>query len=99
MEFDSARQTYIAESRDLLQALEDLLLQAEEGELDAESINAMFRSAHTIKGSAGLFGFDPIVAFTHVVENVLDKVREGALRLDPDLVCRGRPETGANLTV
>lgn len=86
MDLDAARQTYIAESRELLQSLEDLLLQAEQGKVDAESINGMFRAAHTIKGSAGLFGFDAIVSFTHVVENTLDQVRDGSLALSPPLV-------------
>lgn len=101
MDIDAARLIYIAESRDLLQSLEDLLLQAEQGPADAEAINGMFRAVHTVKGSAGLFGFDAIVAFTHVVENVLDRVREGGLSLDKLLVgllLECRDHMGALLT-
>ncbi|HET7868219.1 MAG TPA: chemotaxis protein CheA, partial [Burkholderiaceae bacterium] len=53
---------------------------------DPDAVNAVFRAAHTIKGSAGLFGFDRIVQFTHVMESVLDRVRDGMLPLDEDLV-------------
>jgi two-component system, chemotaxis family, sensor kinase CheA len=86
MELDAACQTYIAESRDLLQTLEDLLLQAEQGAADAEGINAMFRAVHTVKGSAGLFGFDAIVAFTHLVENAMDQARDDQLALEGELI-------------
>ncbi|BCB28661.1 chemotaxis protein CheA [Sulfurimicrobium lacus] len=86
MNMDQALQTFIVESRELLQDMEDGLLRIE-GEADqSESVNAIFRAAHTIKGSAGLFGLDDIVAFTHVLESVLDKVRGGKLAVDPDLV-------------
>lgn len=87
MGMDQALQTYIEESRGLLEEMEFILLQLEsEHEQDMESVNAMFRAAHTIKGSAGLFGLDAIVAFTHVVENVLDKLRAGELEMNGDLV-------------
>ncbi|MFT4174852.1 MAG: chemotaxis protein CheA, partial [Rhodocyclaceae bacterium] len=48
--------------------------------------NAVFRAAHTIKGSAGLFALELIVSFTHVMESVLDRVRNDALVLDGPLV-------------
>ena len=86
MNFDAALPTFIAESRELLQSMEEALLRIEQSPDDADTINAIFRTAHTIKGSAGLFGLDDIVAFTHVVESVLDKVRGGELRVDAELV-------------
>ena len=73
MNLDSVIGTFIAESQELLQQMEDALLQIEQTPDDAELINAIFRAAHTIKGSSGLFGFDSIVAFTHVAESVLDQ--------------------------
>ena len=85
MDMDQALQTFIVESRELLQAMEESLLYLETAPGDRDAINAMFRTAHTIKGSAGLFGLDHIVAFTHVVENVLDKVRDGEVAIDGDL--------------
>jgi two-component system, chemotaxis family, sensor kinase CheA len=82
---DQALETYVHESRDLLQQMEELLLAFSQGRTDPESVNALFRAAHTIKGSAGLFGLDDIVHFTHVVESALDLVRDGKLAMTPDL--------------
>lgn len=86
MNLDEALQTFIVEARELLEQMEDALLHVEQSPDDAESINAIFRAAHTIKGSAGLFGLDHIVEFTHVAESVLDKVRSGQLQISSDLV-------------
>jgi len=86
MDLDKAKQTFIIEARELLGAMEAALLGIE-GEVDpGESINAMFRAVHTIKGSAGLFGLDPIVRFSHTVESVMDRVRSRQVTLDPALV-------------
>ena len=85
MNLDQALQTFFAESRELLDAMEASLLTIGQ-ECDPETINAIFRAAHTIKGSAGLFGLDAVVAFTHVVESVLDEVREGRVAIDDELV-------------
>lgn len=85
MNLDEALQTFIIESRDLLQQMEAALLQIERSPDDTDLINAIFRAAHTIKGSAGLFGLDHVVSFTHVAESVLDKVRDGELVIDGTL--------------
>jgi len=86
MNLDEALQTFIVEARELLEQMEDALLRVEQVPDDAETINAIFRAAHTIKGSAGLFGLDHVVEFTHVAENVLDKVRSGKLHITSELV-------------
>ena len=86
MNLDQAKQTFVEESHDLLQNMEDALLRVESGGGETEDINAIFRAAHTIKGSAGLFGFDYVVSFTHVVENLLDRVRNGELTMGSELV-------------
>ncbi|MDH2435420.1 chemotaxis protein CheA [Pokkaliibacter sp. MBI-7] len=86
MNLDSIIGTFLAESRELLQQMEDALLQIEQSPEDPELINAIFRAAHTIKGSSGLFGYDAIVAFTHVAESVLDRVRAGEVRFDSELI-------------
>ena len=56
MNLDGALQTFFAEAEELLHSMESGLLSMEEGNADAETLNAVFRAAHTIKGSAGLFG-------------------------------------------
>ena len=86
MELDQALQTFIMESRELLEAMEESLLGLESAPDDHDAIGAIFRAAHTIKGSGGLFGLDGIVAFTHVVENVLDRVRSGEAPINSDLI-------------
>ncbi|WP_032627293.1 chemotaxis protein CheA [Pseudomonas syringae] len=83
---DQALQTFIVEARELLQAMEESLLQLESEPGDDDAIGAIFRAAHTIKGSAGLFGLDPIVSFTHIVEDVLDRLRDGSVSVDAGLI-------------
>jgi two-component system chemotaxis sensor kinase CheA len=85
MNLADAQQTFIVESLELLQQMEDALLQIELAPDDPDTINAIFRAAHTIKGSAGLFGLDDIVAFTHVAESVLDRVRDKQLHFSEEL--------------
>jgi two-component system chemotaxis sensor kinase CheA len=89
MNLDDALQTFIAEGRELLEEMESALLALDSSPgaaLDTEAVNAIFRAAHTIKGSAGLFGLDHVVAFTHVAESVLDEVRAGRVPVLPPLV-------------
>ncbi|ONH53044.1 two-component system, chemotaxis family, sensor kinase CheA [Pseudomonas cedrina] len=83
---DQAQQTFIVEARELLQAMEQSLLQLESEPGDEDAIGAIFRAAHTIKGSAGLFGLAPIVGFTHIVEDVLDRLRDGSVAVDAALI-------------
>jgi two-component system chemotaxis sensor kinase CheA len=86
MDLDDALETFILECRELLEDMETALLAVEQADDKSEMINAVFRAAHTIKGSSGLFSLDHVVAFTHVVESVLDKVRAGKLALADKLV-------------
>jgi two-component system chemotaxis sensor kinase CheA len=73
---------FISESVELLDQLEQLLLELEASPGDRELLDALFRCAHTIKGSAGLFGLDDIVQFTHHVETFLDALRTGQVALN-----------------
>jgi two-component system chemotaxis sensor kinase CheA len=76
---------FISEAEEQIEMLEQLLLQLEDAPEDAALLNALFRCAHTIKGSAGIFGLDRVVAFTHHVETLLSKLREGRVKLTPDM--------------
>ncbi len=76
---------FISEAQEQIESLEQLLLQLEDAPGDSELLNALFRCAHTVKGSAGIFGLDKVVAFTHHVETLLDRLREGQLDLTPGL--------------
>ena len=79
-------QNFVVESRALLRAMEAALLILEKTPDAPDALNAVFRAAHTIKGSAGIFGFDELVAFTHVMENILDDVRAGDVHIDSILI-------------
>ena len=68
--------SFLDESSDLLQEMEEELMRFEETGSD-ECINSIFRVAHTIKGTGGLFNFENLVAFTHVLETTLDNMRSG----------------------
>ncbi|MDO8991057.1 MAG: chemotaxis protein CheA [Sideroxyarcus sp.] len=83
---DAIQQAFVVESRELLQMMEDNLLQMESSGGDAETINAIFRAAHTIKGGAGVIECKFIVEFTHVLENVLDEMRSGTIAPSPELI-------------
>ena len=74
------REVFTAECSEILQKMESILLELEEVEvIPEEKIHELFRFIHTIKGSAGIFGYEAIVSFTHIVESLLDKIREGIL--------------------
>jgi two-component system chemotaxis sensor kinase CheA len=86
LDLDEALQTFFIEGRELLENMEAALLRVLDEDDRSESINAIFRTAHTIKGSAGLFGLDGVVGFTHVVESLLEELRNGAIELDQPLI-------------
>tara|TARA_R110002167_G_scaffold23597_7_gene83767 strand:- start:5325 stop:7502 length:2178 start_codon:yes stop_codon:yes gene_type:complete len=83
---EQAQETFITESLELLSDMESSLNQLASDPADNELINSVFRTAHTIKGSAGLFGFDGIVSFTHKVENMLDRVRDGEVAITAKMI-------------
>ncbi len=69
------RQTFMQESAEHVEAMEAGLLALRAAPDDAETLNAIFRSAHSIKGGAGSFGLTNLVRFTHALENLLDRLR------------------------
>lgn len=76
---------FISEAQEQIEGIELLLLQLEDDPSDRNVLDALFRCAHTVKGSAGIFGLDRVVAFTHHVESLLDRMREGEVMLTPQL--------------
>jgi two-component system, chemotaxis family, sensor kinase CheA len=80
------RQIFAEESSELLQQSESILLKLEDEPDSDELINDLFRSIHTIKGSAGIFGFDDVVSFTHVAESVMGRLRDKEIFLHEDLM-------------
>lgn len=76
---------FMQEANEQIEAYEQLLLQLEDAPGEHSLLDALFRCAHTVKGSAGVFGLDRVVAFTHHVETLLDRLREGQIALTPEL--------------
>ncbi len=98
---DKFKSSFREEAEELLGQLESTLLELEDAPSDAELLNAAFRAIHTVKGSAGMFGFDEIARFTHDLENVLDKARAGKIGISRDfidLTLRGRDHIRALLS-
>ena len=81
---DAIKATFFQECDEQLASLEEGLLALESGEADSDTINAVFRAAHSVKGGAGAFGFDALVAFAHVFETALDDMRSGKLDPEPE---------------
>ncbi len=79
-------QVFFEESQEHLDSMESLLLGLDIDNPDAEQLNAIFRAAHSIKGSAGTFGFTDLAEVTHVLENLLDRIRKGELALRPEMI-------------
>lgn len=77
---------FFVEAREMLAMMEESLLSLEKNPLDAESINTLFRSVHTIKGSSGMFALEAVERFAHEAENVLDGLRRGAIGIDDALM-------------
>ncbi|MHB1013955.1 MAG: chemotaxis protein CheA [Desulfurivibrionaceae bacterium] len=74
------------EAGELLEELETSLLELEKDPADLKIVSRVFRAMHTIKGSGAMFGFDDIAGFTHHVETVLDKVRDGTVPVSTELI-------------
>jgi two-component system chemotaxis sensor kinase CheA len=82
---DKLLSIFSEESQEIIETLEQGLL-ALEGSDDPELINSVFRAAHTLKGNAGIVGFDDVVDLTHLMEGLLDEMRKGRLLPDAEVV-------------
>lgn len=80
------RQTFFQECEELLVDLEAGLLAMSEGGVDDETVNAVFRAVHSIKGGAGAFALDDLVKFAHIFETTLDEVRAKRMEATPDVM-------------
>jgi two-component system chemotaxis sensor kinase CheA len=79
---EALRDTFFAECEELIESLTEDLEIVAGGVWDVETINAIFRAVHSIKGAAGAFGFTDLVAFAHHYETILDLIRSDELEID-----------------
>ncbi len=78
--------TFYEESFEGLDIMETALLEMDIGAVDDETINTIFRAAHSIKGGSGTFGLNSVADFTHVLETLLDEMRDGKREVTKDAV-------------
>lgn len=86
MDMNEIKEIFFQECEEQLAELETGLLALNDGDTDPETVNAVFRAVHSIKGGAGAFGLDDLVRFAHVFETTLDCVRSGKLHPGPDVL-------------
>lgn len=77
---------FFEESQEHLDEMEQLLLELDVANPDNEMLNSIFRAAHSIKGGSGIFGFDALASVTHIMESLLDKIRQGKMAITTDMV-------------
>ncbi|MCY6382419.1 chemotaxis protein CheA [Hoeflea prorocentri] len=86
MDMNEIKEIFFQECEEQLAELETGLLALNDGDQDPETVNAVFRAVHSIKGGAGAFALDELVAFAHVFETTLDCVRSNQLEATRDVV-------------
>lgn len=104
--FEQLSSVFFDEANELLDTLEEQLLALSDNPSDTDTIAAVFRAMHTIKGSSAMFGFNEISTFTHEAESAMDQVRNGVIPVKPELIdlllkardhIRGLIEAGTNV--
>jgi two-component system, chemotaxis family, sensor kinase CheA len=78
--------TFLEESVEHLDEIEHLLMSFDSATQDAEILNCIFRAAHSIKGGAGIFGFDALISVTHLMENLFDLARKDKFQLTTSVI-------------
>lgn len=79
-------QLFLEDSSEQLNFMESSLVNMQEEGVNEEDVGALFRAMHTIKGTAGMFGFDDVVGFAHIAENLLSEVRSDKVPLTPEMI-------------
>lgn len=79
-------QVFFEEAAEHLATMESLLLGLDISDPSLDDLNAIFRSAHSIKGGSGTFGFDDMTQVTHILENLLDRLRKQEMNLTDEMV-------------
>ena len=77
MDMSQYRDLFISETREHLQKMAELLVVLENTPTDRATIDALFRSAHSVKGMAASMGYEPITELAHLMESLMDRVRNG----------------------
>ncbi|MBP2026420.1 two-component system chemotaxis sensor kinase CheA [Acetoanaerobium pronyense] len=86
LDFEQYVDIFIDESKEHLQSLNQCLLNFEENRENLETVNEIFRIAHTLKGMSATMGFEVIASLTHKMENILDGIRGQKLYAEQEIV-------------
>ncbi|TLS78214.1 chemotaxis protein CheA [Mariprofundus erugo] len=86
VDLDQFKQIFFEESFEGLETMETGLLGMTDGETNLDIVNDIFRAAHSIKGGSATFGFTAVASFTHVMEGLLDEMREGKRQADQTVI-------------
>jgi len=86
LDLQQFHQTFFEEAAENLQSMEQLLLALDPAAVDDETLNAIFRVAHSIKGGAATFGFTAVATLAHEMETLLDRLRRHELAPTPPMV-------------
>ena len=86
IDMEQFHDVFFDESQEHLDSMEQQLMELDLISPDAEQLNSIFRAAHSIKGGSGIFGFDALTGLTHIMENLLDKARQGTTELNEAIV-------------
>jgi len=86
IDLEQFKQIFYEESFEGLDTMETGLLGMIDGGTDLDVVNDIFRAAHSIKGGSATFGFSALASFTHIMEGLLDEMREGKREADQDVV-------------
>ncbi len=91
---------FLVESEELLETVDEGMIALEAAPDDTELLNRIFRALHTIKGTSGFLGFDPVIRVSHRAEDVLNALRRGELKLSRriiDVLLQARDQLGRML--
>ena len=77
MKFDHLRATYFEECAELIESAYAQLTALADGNANDDTVHALFRAIHSVKGGGGAFGFNRVVGLAHVMETLLDQLRDG----------------------
>ncbi|MBD3217094.1 MAG: hypothetical protein GF310_02370, partial [candidate division Zixibacteria bacterium] len=85
-EMQAIIEEFLIESDELVAKLDSDLVTLEKEPDNLDLLNEIFRSAHTIKGTSGFLGFNDLMSFTHAMEDVLNRLRKGEIKVTPEAV-------------
>lgn len=79
-------ESFLVETREIIEGLDQDLLELERGSTNPDLLNRIFRAAHTVKGTSSFLGFDQMSELTHKFEEVLNKLRKNEVNITPELI-------------